>query len=106
MDVTRMISSDNKKFVNDKRFITAEESEFHKRAIKHNDCDLTFEPVIPNSDSSMVEDGQNFVFIAFKQYLVYGHFSGHCQLKAEDGTSFRVNIEHAYGHVEYVYSRW
>ena len=106
LDVNRMISADNKKFLGEKRFKTAEESEYYKRVVLGNDCDVTFNPVIADSDQSIIEDGVNVGLIAFKQYLIYGYFNGHCQLMGADGKSFRIDIERAYGHVEYVFNRW
>ena len=50
LDVTRMISTDNRKFVNEKQFKTAQQTEYQKRTYPNNDCDLSFEPVIAGSD--------------------------------------------------------
>jgi len=106
LDLTRMHSEDNRKYVAEKRFTTAEETIHHKRKFPHNNCDIYFSPVIPNSDQSMVEDGVNVGLVSFKQFLIYGHFSGHCNLTDKDGKPFKVDIKHVYGHVEYVFSRW
>jgi len=40
-------------------------------------CDLQFEP------NGKFEDGVNAAVIAFKQYLIYGHFTGHCLIEGE-----------------------
>ena len=50
LDLFRMISDDNQKKVSEKRFKTAEATNDYKRIFPQNNCDLTFEPVISNSD--------------------------------------------------------
>ena len=101
LDVSRMESEDNQQYVSEKRILTAQETPYHKRMFPSNACDLHFEPVIASSPQSMINDGLNLVLFAFSQRLVYGHFSGTCQVEGQT-----VKIERAYGHVEYVYSRW
>ena len=89
-------------FVSEKHLKTAEGSAEYKRMYPENNCDLTFEPVISGSNQSMVEDGVNLILLAFKQYLVYGYYSGTCMIKGGE----KIKIDRVYGHVEYVYSRW
>jgi hypothetical protein len=108
LDITRMISPDNTNFVSDKTFTTAKEDALHQRSIKDNSCELHFKPVLSGdkAQNSMVDDGVNVGLIAFRQFLIYGNFSGKCQLTKKDGTKFDLEINHAYGFVEYVFSRW
>jgi hypothetical protein len=105
LDLFRMISDDNKNKVSEKRFKTAEATNDYKRIFPQNNCDLTFEPVFSNSEQSMVEDGINLIFFAFKQYLIYGYFSGTCEV-IRDGKPLKIPFDRVYGHLEYVYSRW
>jgi hypothetical protein len=51
---------------------TAVEDEHYKRVYPDRECFLTFTP------EGMIQDGVNAGIIAFKQYLVYGHFDGYC----------------------------
>lgn len=41
------------------------------------------------------------MFIAFKQYLIYGFYDGFCEI---DGTKYK--FDRVFGHVEHVYNRW
>jgi len=50
----------------------------------------------------LVEEGINGGLIAFKQYLTYGFFNGHCQVEGGE----IIKIESVFGHVEHVFSRW
>ena len=109
LDITRMISDDNTNFVSPKTFITAKEDEQHKRSIRDNQCELHFKPAISGdkSQNSMIDYGMNLGLIAFRQFLVYGTFTGKCQLTNKDGTKFELSISTpSYGFVEYVFSRW
>ena len=76
----------------------------HKRNFPDNECNLEFTPVDPNQ--SMIQDGMNFGLVAFRQFLNYGYFTGHCKLKKPYGTVFTVDIPKSYGFVEYVFSKW
>ena len=96
LDVTRMdYGGDHLDFKGTKKVYTAKSDQHQKRAFPDRECDLTFTPV------GHIEDGVNASLLAFKQFLIYGHFNGFCML---DGT--KVEIKQAYGHVEHVYSRW
>ncbi len=54
----------------------------------------------------MVDDGMNLGVFAFRQFLVYGYYSGSCDLKRADGSLLKVEIPKSYGFVEYVFSKW
>ena len=54
----------------------------------------------------MIWDGMNLGFFAFRQFLVYGWYSGSCTLTKAEGKTFKVEIPKSYGFVEYVYSKW
>ena len=103
LDITRMLSTDNSNYLLPKTFVTAPSDEHHKRTITDNECELKFKPI--NGEKSMIEDGINVGLIAFKQNLIYGEFTGKCILTKE-GKKFNIDINKAYGFVEYVFSRW
>jgi hypothetical protein len=93
--------------VAEKKFITHEHiSESQAKRFPKNKCDIKFVPV-NNGKDAMVEDGLNIVLIAFKQYLIYGYFTGECTVEDHKTKELiKVPFNSLYGHVEYVYSRW
>ena len=59
-------------------------------------CEVSFESV------GTLKDGVNLVALSFSQTVVYGYFSGSCQL--EEGRT--VSFSKVFGHVEHMSTRW
>lgn len=65
-----------------------------KKFPKHH-CDLTFTP------QSSAKAGFNAVFLAFKQFVQYGYFSGSCTVGEKT-----YELDNVWGFCEHVHTRW
>ena len=95
LDVTDL-QYDKDNYMNKKVLKTKEGDTFNKKVFPERKCEVEFVPIGKH------EEGNNFVVIAFKQFLTYGYFSGFCQTE-DHGV---IRIEKAFGLVEHVFNRW
>ncbi len=58
-------------------------------------CDLTF------TRNQLVEEGFDAILLAFKQFMIYGYYSGSCTVDGEE-----IKLDKVFGWAEHVYSRW
>ncbi|CDW71221.1 UNKNOWN [Stylonychia lemnae] len=65
------------------------------KAFKNRSCDLMFEP------TGVAKDGIHIIVLGITQYLVYGFWSGFCEI---DG--LKIHFDKVLGTVEHVRARW
>ena len=82
---------DSNDYIKLHKFTTVNE----KKVFKDRDCQMQFEPI------GEAKEGFHLVVAGFVQYLVYGYWSGVCNIDGE-----KIEIDKVLGTVEHVKARF